>query len=216
MKGINKIYAYMRISTTKSTQKTDRQRYTIEEYAKQNNFTVDRFFKEVITGGTKAAERPVYSQLVEQLRQGDTLIFTDVDRLGRNADDVILELKRLQGLGVRVIILDIPFMNDYFKMSDDSISKMIIDIYITLKAHLAEQEKEKINVRVKQGLETAKAKGVKLGRPSTGVPKKFKKEYKRLQAGEYGTLKVVDFCKIQGIAVSTFYKYRALLEKENN
>ncbi len=202
----------MRISTQKKTQKTDRQKNTIEEYAKLNNFEIDKFFKEVITGGTKAHERPVYSQLVEQLRQGDTLILTDVDRLGRSADDVIMELKKLQGLGVRVIILDIPFMNDYNKMCDDGISKMIIDIYITLKAHLAEQEKEKINQRVKQGLDTARAKGVKLGRPSTGVPKRFKKEYSRLQSGEYGNLKIVDFCKIHGIAVSTFYKYKTIME----
>ena len=58
-----------------------------------------------------------------------------------------------------------------------------------------------------QGLEAAKKKGKKLGRPATGVPKEFIKEYNKFQSGEYGSISVVQFAKLQGIAVSTFYKY---------
>lgn len=42
--------------------------------------------------------------------------------------------------------------------------------------------------RVMQGLNAARAKGKKLGRPATGVPKEFVKEYNKLQAGEYGNI----------------------------
>lgn len=212
--SISRIYAYMRISTTKKTQKTDRQRFAIEQYAHQNNFEVYKFFSDTITGGTKAYDRPNFSLMREQLRVGDTVIFSDVDRLGRDADDIITTLKDLQSLGVRVVILDVPFLNDWYKMNDDSLSKMVIDIYITLKAHIAQQEKEKTHERVMQGLETAKAKGKKVGRPKTGVPSKFKKEYKKFVSGEYGNLKVVDFCKLQSIALSTFYYYKKLLLEE--
>lgn len=97
-------------------------------------------------------------------------------------------------------------------MNDDSLSKMIIDIFVTLKAHIAQQEKEKIHDRVMQGLEVAKAKGKKLGRPPTGVPKEFIKEYNKLQSGEYGNISVVQFVKLQGIAISTFYKYVGILK----
>ena len=69
-------------------------------------------------------------------------------RLGRNADDVIVEIKDLQSKGVRVVALDVPFPNDWEWMDDDSLSKMIIDIFVTLKAHMAQQEKEKIHDRV--------------------------------------------------------------------
>ena len=84
----------------------------------------------------------------KQPRNGDALIISDVDRLGRNADDVIVEIKDLQSKGVRVVALDVPFPNDWEWMDDDSLSKMIIDIFVTLKAHMAQQEKEKIHDRV--------------------------------------------------------------------
>lgn len=210
----NKIFSYMRISTNKKTQKVDRQKQTIIEYSVNNNFKIDEFVADVITGGTKADNRPNYHNMKKQLRSGDTLIISDVDRLGRDADDVIVEIKELQSKGIRVVALDVPFLNDWEKMNDDSLSKMIIDIFVTLKAHIAQQEKEKIHDRVMQGLDVARAKGKKLGRPVSGVPKDFIKEYNKLQSGEYGNISVVQFAKLQGIAVSTFYKYVNLLKKD--
>ncbi len=209
----NKIFAYMRISTNNKTQKTDRQQQTIIDYSVSNRFKIDEFVSDVITGGTKADNRPNYHAMKKQLRSGDTLIISDVDRLGRDADDVIVEIKDLQSKGIRVVALDVPFLNDWEKMNDDSLSKMIIDIFVTLKAHIAQQEKEKIHDRVMQGLTVAKAKGKKLGRPITGVPKEFVKEYNKFQSGEYGVISVVQFAKLQGIAVSTFYKYVSILKE---
>lgn len=206
----NKIFAYMRIST--NHQNTDRQKQTIIEYSVKNGFNIDAFVSDTITGGTKADNRPNYHNMKEHFRKGDTLIVSDVDRFGRNADDVIVEIKDLQSRGIRVVALDVPFLNDWEKMNDDSLSKMIIDIFVTLKAHIAQQEKEKIHDRVMQGLEVAKAKGKKLGRPATGVPKEFIKEYNKLQNGEYGSITVVQFVKLQGIAVSTFYKYVGIMK----
>lgn len=208
----NKVFAYMRIST--NHQKTDRQKQTIMEYSIQNGFRVDEFVSDIITGGTKADNRPNYYNMKKQLRNGDILIISDVDRLGRNADDVIVEIKNLQSKGIRVAALDVPFLNDWEKMNDDSLSKMIIDIFVTLKAHIAQQEKEKIHDRVMQGLDVAKKKGKKLGRPSTGVPKEFIKEYNKFQSGAYGNISVVQFAKLQGIAVSTYYKYVGILKEK--
>ena len=209
----NKKFAYMRISINHKTQKVDRQQQTIIEYSIKNEFKIDEFFSDVITGGTKADNRPGYNNMRKQLRSGDTIIISDIDRLGRNADDVIIEIKDLQSKGIRVVALDVPFLNDWQKMNDDSLSKMIIDIFVTLKAHIAQQEKEKIHDRVMQGLNVARAKGKKLGRPATGVPKEFIKEYNKFQSGEYGSISVVQFAKLQGIAVSTFYKYVTILKE---
>ena len=155
----NKIFAYMRIST--NHQKTDRQKQTIIEYAVKNGFCIDEFVSDIITGGTKADNRPNYHNMKGHFRNGDSLLISDVDRLGRNADDVIMEIKDLQSKGIRVVALDVPFLNDWEKMNDDSLSKMIIDIFVTLKAHIAQQEKEKIHSRVMQGLEAAKKNGLR-------------------------------------------------------
>lgn len=67
---------------------------------------------------------------------------------------------------------------------------------------------------IKKGLDVAKKKGKKLGRPATGVPKEFIKEYNKFQSGEYGSISVVQFSKLQGIAVSTFYKYVGILKEK--
>lgn len=208
----NKIFAYMRISTNHKNQKLDRQKQAITEYSVNNGFGIDEFISDIITGGTKAENRPNYHNMKKQLRNGDVLVVSDIDRLGRNADDVIVEIKDLQSKGIRVVALDVPFLNDWEKMNDDSLSKMIIDIFVTLKAHIAQQEKEKIHDRVMQGLDVARAKGKKLGRPATGVPKEFAREYSKFQSGEYGSITVVQFAKLQGIAVSTFYKYAGILK----
>ena len=210
----NKIFAYMRISTNHKTQKVDRQKQAIIDYSVSNGFSIDEFVSDIITGGTKADNRPNYHDMKDHFRNGDTLIISDVDRLGRNADDVIVEIKDLQSKGIRVVALDVPFLNDWEKMNDDSLSKMIIDIFVTLKAHMAQQEKEKIHDRVMQGLDAARKKGKKLGRPATGVPKEFVKEYNKFRSGEYGSISVVQFTKLQGIAVSTFYKYAGILKEE--
>lgn len=80
------------------------------------------------------------------------------------------------------------------------------------KIHYGESKHGLHSTVIKMGLEVAKAKGKKLGRPATGVPKEFVKEYNKLQSGEYGSISVVQFAKLQGIAVSTFYKYANILK----
>lgn len=207
-----KIFGYLRISTNLKKQKTDRQKITLLEYAVVNNFTIDEFFTDIITGGTKAENRDDFLRMKSKLRSGDIIVVTDIDRMGRDADDLIMTIKEIQAMGVKIVALDVPLMNDWKKMNDDSLSRMIIDIYITLRAHMAQQEKEKTHERVMQGLNAARAKGKKFGRPATGVPKEFVKEYNKLQAGEYGNISIVKFSKMNGIAVSTFYKYASIIK----
>lgn len=207
------IFGYMRISTQKERQTTDLQRITLEQYSKNNNFNFDEIVEERISGTVKAEHRPHYKVLRDKLRNGDILIVTDIDRLGRNADDVIMEFKRLKAQGIRVIALDTPYLNEWDKVQDSSIYNMIADIFITLKAHMAQQEREKIVERINQGLEVARAKGKKLGRPKAELPKEFVKEYKKFKNGEYGKMSALAFAKMLGLGRSTLYKYIKIMEE---
>ena len=171
------IFSYMRISTQKEKQTTDRQRITLEQYAKENKFKFDEIIEERISGTIKAEHRPQFNILKQKLRENDILIITDIDRLGRNADDVIMEFKKLKSEGIRIIALDTPYLNEWEKVQDSSIYNMIADIFITLKAHMAQQEREKTVQRINQGLAVAKAKGKQLGRPKAELPKEFIKEF---------------------------------------
>lgn len=75
----NKIFAYMRISINHKTQKTDRQKQAIIEYSICNGFNIDEFVSDIITGGTKADNRLNYHNMKKQLRNGDTLVISDID-----------------------------------------------------------------------------------------------------------------------------------------
>lgn len=207
------IFGYMRISTQKEKQTTDRQRITLDQYATSNKFKFDELIEERISGTIQADRRPQYNNLKSKLRKDDILIITDIDRLGRSADDVIMEFKRLKADGVRVIALDTPYLNEWEKIQDSSLYNMIADIFITLKAHMAQQEREKIVVRINQGLKVAKSKGKVLGRPKTELPNNFIKEYDKFKKGEYGNMSASGFAKMLGIGRSTLYKYIKLYEE---
>lgn len=207
------IFGYMRISTQKEKQTTDRQRITLEQYAAANEFEFDEIVEERISGTVQAENRPKFNELKGKLRQDDILIITDIDRLGRNADDVIMEFKKLKSEGIRVIALDTPYLNEWEKVQDSSLYNMIADIFITLKAHMAQQEREKTVARINQGLEVARAKGKTLGRPKVELPKDFIKEYKKFKSGSYGNMSASAFAKMLGIGRSTLYKYINIYEE---
>ncbi len=209
------ICGYVRVSTNKESQKTDRQKVTLERYAADNNFKYDAIVEERITGTIKAENRPIYRDLkTKTLREGDILVITDLDRLGRDADDTIAECKDLKAKGIKLIALDIPYMNEWDNTIDDSMYNMIIDIVITLKAHMAEQEREKTVQRINQGLDAARAKGKTLGRPKAELSKEFIREYEKFLNGDYGEMTKTGFAKYLGIGRSTLYKYINMYEKE--
>ena len=201
------IACYMRISTNKESQKTDRQKITLESYAKENNFEFDLMVEERVSGKIKAKERKQYSTLKDKLKSGDTLVITDIDRLGRNADDTIIELKDLKAKGIRVVALDVPYMNEWDKVNDDSIYDMIRDIVITLKAHMAQQEREKISARVKQGLEAAKKEGRVGGRPKVNADKLPKSFYKYYNQWKNKDIKKVEFARLLDVSRPTLDLY---------
>ena len=208
------IFAYMRKSKNTDAQKHDRQELTLKEYAKANNFTIDTFITESVSGAVNTDKREEYTTLKNKtLRAGDTLLLTDIDRLGRDADNVIHELKDLKQRGIRVVALDVPHMNEWKKATDETIYEMIIDIVITLKAHMAQQENEKRRDRIMQGLDVARQNNITLGRPKAELPKDFIKQYKKYKDGEYGKISASNFAKMLGIGRSTLYKYISIYEE---
>lgn len=75
-------------------------------------------------------------------------LITDMDRLGINVDDVMMEFKKLKADGIRIIVLDTPYLNEWEKVQDSNIYNMIVDIFITLKANMAKREREKTVTRI--------------------------------------------------------------------
>ena len=100
-----KRYGYHRTSTKE--QHLDRGILEITKYCSDNNLELEKIFTDQMTG--KNFNRPRYLILKEDvLRPGDELIVTELDRLGRNKQEILKELQHFRDMGVRVKVLELP------------------------------------------------------------------------------------------------------------
>lgn len=146
-------FAYCRVSTAE--QDTETQILAIRKagYEVQDS----RIISEVVSGGMQAMQRPEFKALVEhKLEAGDRLVVLKLDRLGRDSIDVQTTIKQLQEKQIEVVSLDLPVKN---------ITGAEGMLMMQLLAAFAQFERERIKERTREGLERAKAKGKKMGRP---------------------------------------------------
>ena len=111
----------------------------IKEYCNTNGIHLEKVYTDQLTG--KNFDRPRYTVLRDDiLRNGDCLIITELDRLGRNKQDTLKELRHLSEKNVRVMILEIPTTlqdltkldNSMAQMIMETINKMLIELYATM------------------------------------------------------------------------------------
>lgn len=199
-------YAYHRTSTT--DQHLDRGIAELEAFCKANNIELEKIYTDQQTG--KNFNRPRYQVLKEDiLRSGDTLIITELDRLGRNKQDTLKELRYFQDKGIRVMILEIPTTTQDLSKLDNSMAKMIMEtinnMLIELYATMAQAEIEKKEKRQREGIETKKARGEweDYGRPKAQKPSNWEEVITQWESGEITAVKAME---LTGTKKTTFYK----------
>lgn len=144
---------YMRVSTTQ--QNLDRQRKQMADNQ------VDKLFEEK-QSGKELHNRLKLQELLTFVRQGDTVVVTSLDRLGRNYDDTKQIYRDLRDKGVHIEVLDAPFLN--FNTSNKLLNQAMSDMFLSLLSYMAQNEREVIRERQKQGIELAKQQGKYKGR----------------------------------------------------
>lgn len=146
MSTTSKAFGYARVST--QTQSTDNQEQLLNDYG------CHKIFLEKYTG-TKA-DRPQLNELRSQLRNGDTVVVTKLDRLGRSTKDLLQIVSELKDMGVNLVV------------TQQNIDTTTIEgrLFFTLISAFAQFEAEIISARTKDGLAAAKAKGKLGGRRS--------------------------------------------------
>jgi len=202
-----KRYGYHRTSTAE--QHLDRGIDEITKYCTDNNLPLEKIFTDQQTG--KNFNRPRYQVMKEDvLRPGDELIITEVDRLGRNKQDTLNELRYYSEKGIRVKILELPTTLIDFSAMDDGMAKMLMEtvnnMMIELYAAMAQSEIEKKEKRQREGIAAKKARGEwgDYGRPRLITREQFAEEYKKVQTGE---MRPVDMMRKLKLSKTTYYRY---------
>lgn len=143
------LIAYYRVSTTDQT--IDSQRHAIEKI-----YNIEKSFADIgVSGTVETSKRQEFAKCLAYLRDGDTLIVWDLDRLGRDSIDVQLTIQSLKDKGVNCIV----------HMMGVDLSTDAGDMLITIFSKCAEMERKKILARTKAGREAAKDAGKHMGRP---------------------------------------------------
>lgn len=191
------IFAYIRVST--KDQNTDRQLQAITEYAAQKNIVIDRNYEEKASG-KDFINREVYQAMKLNLRRGDTLIIKELDRLGRDMEQIKDEWRELQKMGVDIIVIDNEMLNTANKT--DLERSLISNIVFELLSYMAHKEREKIRKRQREGIEIAKAKGKYKGRKPI-QRENFESIYKSWRNNEISAIEAMNMLNL---TKATFYR----------
>jgi len=182
---------YARVSS--KDQKLDRQLEALQG--------VSKLFSDKISG--KSAERPQLQAMLAYIREGDIVIVTELDRLGRNNKDLTEIMNTIQQKGATLEVLNLPSMNG---IEDENLRRLINNLVIEIYKYQAEADRKRIKERQQQGIAIAKEKG-----KFKGKPLKFKKNDPRLQLAFKLYLEGATDTQVEkqtGISRRTFKRYR--------
>ena len=144
------IYAYIRVSTDK--QSVENQHYEIETFCRKKNFAVERWIEETISSRVSLQERKL-GKLLKRIKRGDTLIVSELSRLGRSLMEIMGILMRVEAKLITV--------KENYELGDNINSKVLAFAF----GLSAEVERTLISARTREALARKKAEGIKLGRP---------------------------------------------------
>jgi DNA invertase Pin-like site-specific DNA recombinase len=191
---MRRTYGYARVSSTE--QNLDRQIEALTAYGVDERHIISD------KQSGKTFDRPGYQTLKTQLlRSGDVLVVKELDRLGRDYEQIKAEWQDLRQMSIDIVVLDMSILSTADKSDLEKV--LIANIVFELLAYLSEKERLKIKTRQAEGIAIAKAKGVKLGRPEAKLPQGFAEEVRKWQAGEQTATATMQALNLKR---TTFYK----------
>ena len=197
----NHVYGYIRVSS--ADQNEERQVIAMRKMeVPEKNLYIDK-------QSGKDFDRPKYKKLVKRLKKGDLLYVLSIDRLGRNYEEVQNQWRILtKAKGVDICVIDMPLLDT--RRGKDLLGTFISDLVLQLLSFVAENERENIRRRQAEGIQAAKLRGVKFGRPELPIPDEFADVCTSWREGQY-TAK--EAAHLLGFSVTTLYRKSKTLEK---
>ena len=195
------IYFYARVSS--KDQNLDRQLEAAKAYK-----NIDRVFSDKQSG--KNFDRPAYIEMKSVVTPGDEVVVKELDRLGRDKDGIKEEIKWFKDNGVVLRILNVPTTLIDFQ-GQDWIAEMVNNILIEVMGAMAQNEREKIRERQREGIDAMPIVGGKrvssktgnaIGRANKVSDNAFQKFLEKTKKGE---LSVTTACEQLGISRTAWY-----------
>lgn len=165
-------FGYGRVSTGQQTTNNQRLELAQAGYQIEPDFW---FADEGISGKVAASQRPAFKAMLTQIRKGEMLVVSKLDRLGRDAIDVLQTVRQLGERGIKVVVL---------QLGSTDLTAPAGKLLLSMLAAVAEMERDLLVERTRAGLARAKAEGKTLGRPSKTTPEERLELRRRLGAGE--------------------------------
>ncbi len=160
----SKMYGYARVSTR--AQKEDRQLAALTQFGvKEEDIVVEK-------QSGKDFKRPLYKELLEKMRRRDVLVIKSIDRLGRNYEEILEQWALLtKDRGISIVVLDMPLLDT--REGRDLTGTLVADIVLQLLSYVAQTERDFMRQRQAEGIQAAKARGVRFGRERISLPECF-------------------------------------------
>ena len=188
------IVAYCRTSTLEC--ETGQTPLNQVDQIRRAGFNVDKTYIEEGVSGTKnGMTRPVFNKMFKELKKGDTLIVTEVSRVGRNVADVINLIEQFEKMGVDLIIL---------QFGKTSLCDPFMRAMVQMSAVFASLEAKQISIRVTNALKRVKSEGKVLGTRLTVNPNTIKEIVDKLNNGATMLLLSLEY----SLSMKTIGKYK--------
>lgn len=194
---MNRVFAYARVSTVAQLTENQEVEITQAGYAIEGR----RYIEETISGSVPALQRPGFVSLLDKLEEGDVLVVTKLDRLGRDSIDVQQTVQLFEGRGVRLIVLQLGNLDLTSKAGA---------LMVKMLAAVADFERGLIIERTQAGLARARAEGKRLGRPTKTTEKERQEISSALHAGRT----VSELAREYGISRALVHNIRAEASQE--
>lgn len=201
------VFGYVRVSTKEQCE--DRQVEAIKQYCQKNKLELEERNIVIDKQSGKDFSREGYQLLKNYLlRPGDTLIIKELDRLGRNMEQIKQEWQELTSRGINIIVIDTPILNTTART--DLEKKLISNIVFELLSYMAQKERERIKQRQREGIEAARKAGKHLGRPRIDLDTLSKEQREAIKQyyprWKDRIITATDFMQRIGLKRNTFYK----------
>lgn len=189
-----RIYGYVRVSSR--DQNEDRQMLAMQDMGVvEKNIYLDK-------QSGKDFDRPMYKKMVKKFRENDTLYIKSIDRLGRNYEEILEQWRILtKEKRIDIVVIDMPLLDT--RREKNLLGTFIADLVLQILSYVSENERVITRQRQKEGIETAKKKGVQFGRPAKEYPENWDELVVQFENGEISANEAADAC---GITASTFYR----------